>query len=404
MLDRSNIPPHLVNVIEFKTAGMVPPNKIIFGYNSINKVGIEAAKYGDKVMIVSDETMQKVGTVDTVAKVLKKEELEIALFASVEPEPHIETIETLYDQCKKTSSSVIVGVGGGSVMDVSKLAAQALGENKRPSDYMSGSATPVKKRLPLILIPTTSGTGSEVSPYTVVMIGDRKQFLTSDFYYPDMAIIDPLLTITMPSQVTASTGLDALSHAIESLMHRNANDFTYTFGRTAIEMIGRYLRRAVADAEDLEARYYMSMAATMAMLGMSTSGGLYAHSVSFVITKYNPVAHGIGCGLGLPYLMDYNRPIIGNKLIMIADSFGEKIDSLSDEDAARKSIAAVIGLMQDCRLPIALKDCEGFKEDDLPDMAEIMINEYPRPMNPRKMTSEDAGKYWRNIWFGTFNW
>jgi len=399
-----NIPVHLSKIIEFKTAGVVPPNKVIFGFQSTNTVGYEAAKYGDRVMIVSDTTMQSIGVTDSINEILRNHDLEVDLFTSVEPEPHMETVENLYDQCKQSESSVIIGVGGGSVMDVSKLAAQSVGEGNRPIEYVKGSTSPIKDGLPLILIPTTSGTGSEVSPYTVMMIGDRKQFLSSDFYYPDMAIIDPALTITMPSEVTASTGIDALSHAIESIMHQNANDFTYTFARTAIEMISRYLRSAVMNGEDLEARYYMSMAATMAMLALSTSGGLYAHSVSFVLTKYNPTPHGVGCGLGLPYLMDYNRPLIKEKLIKIAVAFGERTYLYSDEDVAKKSVFSVIDIMKDCRLPVALKDCEGFKEEDLTDMAELMVNDYPRPMNPRKMTYEDAKKYWRNIWFGTFNW
>lgn len=394
------IPSNLEKIIEFKTAGMTPPNKIIFGFKAVDRIGTEAKKYGQQVMLVSDDTMQKIGVVDSIAAILKASNLQVEIFASVEPEPHIETAEKLYDQCLKSSSTVMIGLGGGSVMDIAKLAAQAVGEKRRPLEYADDSVKPAQRGLPLILVPTTSGTGSEVSPYQVMKIGEKKKFFLDDFYYPDMAIIDPLLTVSMPPSVTASTGIDALSHAIEGIMHKNASDFTYTFGKAAIEMIGKFMRRAVADGEDLEARYYMSMAASLAMIAMSTSGGLFAHSVSFVLAKYNPTPHGVGCGLGLPYLMDFNRPVIKEKLVKIAAAFGEKIWMQSDEYAAKQSVYAVANLMHDCNLPVALKDCAGFREADLGDMAALMLRDYPRPMNPRQMAIKHAEEYWRNMWFG----
>jgi alcohol dehydrogenase len=251
----------------------------------------------------------------------------------------------------------------------------------------------------MILIPTTAGTGSEVSPYSVVKIGEKKYFPMSPFFYPDIAIIDPGLTISMPPFITASTGMDALSHAIEGMMHKNANPFCDALCLAGVQMIGCHLRRAVANGEDLEARYYMSLGATLCMMGMSMSGGLYAHSVSFVIGKYKPTPHGIGVALGLPYLMAFNLPVVASRLAKIAAALGEPIWMYSEQEAAKRAIHAVKSLMTDVGLPLTLKDY-GISEKDLPDMANMMISLYPRPMNPRSMDQESSINYWRNMWNG----
>ena len=183
-------------------------------------------------------------------------------------------------------------------------------------------------------------------------------------------------------------------------MHKNANPFSDALCLDGAQMIGSYLRRAVGNGEDLEARYYMSLGATLCMMGMSMSGGLYAHSVSFVVGKYKPTPHGVGVSLGLPYLMAFNLPVVSAKLAKIAAALGEPIWMYSEQEAAKRAIHAVKSLMADIGLPVALKDY-GISENDLPDMANMMIKLYPRPMNPRAMDQEGSMTYWRNMWNGT---
>jgi alcohol dehydrogenase class IV len=182
-------------------------------------------------------------------------------------------------------------------------------------------------------------------------------------------------------------------------MHKNANPFCDALCLAGVQMIGCHLRRAVANGEDLEARYYMSLGATLCMMGMSMSGGLYAHSVSFVIGKYKPTPHGIGVALGLPYLMAFNLPVVASRLAKIAAALGEPIWMYSEQEAAKRAIHAVKSLMTDVGLPLTLKDY-GISEKDLPDMANMMISLYPRPMNPRSMDQESSINYWRNMWNG----
>ncbi len=205
------IPSELDRVFDFRTTGMIPPNRVVYGFRAIEQIGAEASSLAKgKVLVVSDETLEKIGTLNRVTSLLSSAGFSVDTFTDVEPEPHVETAEALYEKCMEGDFSLLIGVGGGSVMDVTKLAAQSAGRKRPPRDYVDGKVTPDAKGLSIILIPTTGGTGSEVSPYLVVTIGEKKRFLVDPHYYPDIALIDPLLTVSMPPWVTASTGIDAL--------------------------------------------------------------------------------------------------------------------------------------------------------------------------------------------------
>jgi alcohol dehydrogenase len=397
------VPSNLDRVFEFCTTGMTPPNRMIFGFRAIDQIGAEASKLAKgKVFVVSDEVLQKMGIVDQVKTLLSSEGLTVETFTEVEPEPHIETVEAMYEKCAGNDFSLIVGVGGGSVMDLAKLTAQSVARGVSPRQYLDREVSAEGRGLPLILAPTTSGTGSEVSAALVVAVGQEKRFLISPFYYPDMAIIDPLLTVTMPPAITASTGIDALSHAIEAMLHKNANPISDSFSLTGIELVGTYLRRAVADGEDLDVRYHMSMASTLSMMGMAMTGALYAHSAGYIITKYKPTPHGIGCALGLPYTMAFNQPVSTAKLARIGQALGEQTLLLSQQEASKSAVRSVVDLMKDVGLPVTLKEYGGINEKDLEEMAELMIKLYHRPLNPRPMGRDESIRFWQDMWNGIF--
>lgn len=238
-------------VFEFRTVGMPSPNRIIFGCGAVNSVGEEAAKLAKgKALLVSDEILDKLGTVEKVKGVLEGAGFDVSTFTNVEAEPHIETAEALYENHVGKAFSLLVGVGGGSVMDMSKLAAQCIANDIHPRKITDGEVVPDTRGLPLILAPTTSGTGSEVSPIFVITVGKDKKFVNNPFFFSDISIVDPVLTVSMPPRVTASTGLDALSHAIEGMMNTNASPLSDIFCLGGIELAGAYLRKAVADGEN----------------------------------------------------------------------------------------------------------------------------------------------------------
>ena len=396
------LPRELHRIIDFRMPAMSPPNRLIFGLGAADQVGLEASAMvkGKKALVISDEILEKLKTVDQIVAALSASGFSVDTFARVEPEPHVETVEAICEMCNMADYSVLVAVGGGSVMDVAKLAAQSAGRGRSPREYLLGKAVPDGPGLPLIVLPTTSGTGSEVSFYLVCAIGEEKKFFGNPYCFADMAIVDPLLTVSMPPIVTAGTGIDAITHAIEGMMHKNSTPLGDSFSLAGIEMISKYLRKAVADGQDLEARYYMSMAASLSMMGMMLSGGLFAHSVSYIVPLYKPTPHGIGCGLGLPYLMKFNLPVIPGKLCRIAAAMGEPTWSMSEIDAAKTAVYSVAELMEDVGLPLSLQEYGDLNEADLQNMADKMIELYPRPMNPRPMDKEASRQYWMDMWEG----
>ncbi|MBW1903153.1 MAG: iron-containing alcohol dehydrogenase [Deltaproteobacteria bacterium] len=395
-------PQNLAKPVNLWTSGLRPPQQFQIGLGVSQQVGTCASKLteGKKALVVSDEVLCKIGTVDTMVSFLDEAGFSVEIFTNVEPEPHVETADAIYEQYIERDISVMVGLGGGSVMDMSKLAAQALGNNLPPHSYADSKATPNNGGLPLILLPTTSGTGSEVSTYVVVTCGQEKRFFSDPHWLPNVSLIDPILTVSMPPSVTATTGMDALTHAVEGIMNVNNTPMCEALCLSAIDRIAKCLRRAVAVGEDLEARYNMLVGSSMAMMGFNMAGGgLYAHSVSFVIPVYKPAPHGLGCALGLPYLMDYNLQTITDRLSKIANAMGEPVLTNSQLVAAKKAVHAVISLMKDIGLPLTLKDF-GINEDDVEKMAVQMIEIFPRPFNPRPMNKEDSIKYWRAMYDG----
>jgi alcohol dehydrogenase len=394
-------PIELTEVSNFISVGMKEPRKISIGLGVSKNVGKDASQLvdGKTALLISDEILKNLGTVDLIVSFLNEEGFTVETFTSVEAEPHIETAESLYDLSIDKNISVIVGLGGGSVMDMSKLTAQALGNKVKPGEFGDRKIPPNSNALPLILLPTTSGTGSEVSFYFVVSYGEEKRFFSSPNLLPDISMIDPLLTISMPPRVTATTGIDALSHAIEAVMHKKSSPMCEAIAMGSITMITKYLRRAVFNGEDLEARYNMSVGSAMAMMGFNMAGGLWAHSVSYIIPLIKEIPHGLGCSLGLPFLMDFNRPVIPGCLAKIANAMGELNGNCNEINAARKAVKAVAELIVDIHLPLTLKEI-GIESEVLEEMALKMVEMYPRPLNPRNMGKAEAIDYWKAMYEG----
>ena len=393
------VPAHLKREFVFQTAGILPPNAIIFGFNTVKKVGEQAAKLGGKqAILVTDAIMVQLGYADLVKGSLEKEGLKVEVFGKVDPEPHLETADALYEMVRKTKFDIVIGLGGGSSMDMAKLTSIVATNPQPPLELMTKKVVnnPTLKK---ILIPTTSGTGSEVSMFFVASSGKDKYFMGTPYAYPEIAIIDPGLTVSMPPKVTASTGIDALSHAVDSVMNKLANPWYDSLAFGGIELVAKYLRRATFNGQDLEARYYMSMGATTSMISMTGTGGLYSHSISYVLAMFQPTAHGIGCGVSLPYTMAYNLPVLEDKLALIARAMGERIDSLSSRQAARRAVEMVYDLTAEVKMPVSLKEM-GFQHEDVYKMAEICISKYPRPNNPRPMSKEDCLALFEAMWEG----
>lgn len=386
----------------FQTVGMCPPGGIYFGNNILKDIGELASGFGvNKALLVTDAVILSLGYAEIIQKTLDQRNISTEVFSQVEPEPQMNTAEILWDRARKGNYDLIIGLGGGSAIDMAKLASITVTNDITPLEFMSKEKNAHRPGLKKILIPTTAGAGSEVSRYIVVSSDNRKYGASSPFVYADAVIIDPLLTLSMSPGITAVTGIDALSHAVDAIMNKYDNPFFDAIALGAIELISNYLRRAFCKGDDIEARYHMSLAASMAMLAMDGKGvALYSHSISYVLSSIKPISHGIGCGLALPYTMAANLSAIPHKLARIASAMGERTESLTPYSAGQRAVQRVYGLIKELRLPLSLQDL-GYEPGDLAKMAKNCFIKYKREYNPKELTLKDCTAIFETMWNGS---
>lgn len=383
---------------------------LVFGINAIEKLGERAEAYGKYALVITDRVLEKIGTVDKAVDSLEKTGITVEIFNECEAEPRLEIYDRAKDVAREFKPDMIIGVGGGSNMDIAKVTA-ALATNEGDAiDYIvplpKEHEVPPKefkaKRLPLIQVPTTSGTGSEVTRWAVVTVKGKKwDFKGNIQFLCDHAIVDPMLASTMPPNLTASTGIDALCHAIESIMTTSANFMTLPHSFKAIEFISKYLRRAYVNSEDdLEARYYMSLAATYAGFALCNVGVVLAHAVAYTFAAQHRIPHGASCGITLPYVMEYNLPLIQEKLAKIGEAMGLK----RNENLRRRAhlaVLAVYDLLKDLGMPTSLREV-GISKNEIPVMVEdlLTVHTYLYPNNPRKVVEEPIRELYERMWEG----
>ena len=383
----SQLPEDQKKTVSIQFPGTLPGGRLYFGCGTFLEIGKEAKKLeATKAVIITGPTLVSLGIADLAAELLAEEGIQSVVFDQVPPEPHLDTMKEAAAMVRQEKADLIIGLGGGSPMDTAKLAAVAGANVESVDELVQNSSEAINASLPTILIPTTSGTGSEVSPYIVYSDGGRKGFVTSAYTYATIALIDPLLTATMPPSVTAATGLDALTHGMEGATGKT-NPYTLAMSSRCAELTFRFLPRAVKDGNDIEARTGMAFASILGMLAYTQGGGLYAHSISYILTIEKDCAHGLGCGLALPYTLRYNREMIPELLYNLQESINRSDDYHAD--SADEVIAQFKKLTEDIGMPSDLK-AVGYTEDDMPAFADTLVTKYYRANNPRSMSPEEA--------------
>ncbi len=377
-----------------KISTFLSPNKISIGIGAAKQVGVDAkALGGKKALIVTDPGVVKAGLIDGIQESLESENVHTGIFDRVIAEPPARVIDESAQIARKEGYDIIIGVGGGSSLDAAKGASIMAVNKGKVLDY-AGIDTVPKKGLTKILVPTTSGTGSEVTRVFVVTdeAEKTKKVVYSNLNLADVAIVDPLLTISMPSVVTADTGVDALVHAIETYVSVNATPFSDILAIEAIRLIAEGLPVAYAKGNNIEARYNMALAANLAGLAF-TSGGLGAvHGLAYVLGTGYHMSHGRSNAIMLPHVMDYNRIGDLNKYARIGKAMGEGIQGLSAYEAAGKAVDAVKKLIAAVNISIKLPDY-GIRKGDLPKLVEGGMKQARLFVpNPRDLTKEDVRK------------
>ncbi len=377
-----------------KISTYLSPNKISIGLGAAKQVGLESkALGGKKALIVTDPGVVKADLIDGIQASLESEKVHTGIFDRVVAEPPARLVDESAQIARQEGYDIIIGVGGGSALDVAKGASIMAINKGKILDYAGIDQVP-KGGLPKILLPTTGGTGSEASRVFVLTdeAENTKKVVYSNFNLADVAIIDPLLSLSMPPVVTADTGMDALVHAIEAYVSVNATPFSDILAVEAIRLIAESLPIAYVKGSDIGARYNMALAANLAGLAF-TSGGLGAvHGLAYVLGTEYHMSHGRSNAIMLPHVMDYNK--IGNldRYARIAEAMGENIQGLSAYEAAGKSVDAVKKLLEAVNISISLPDY-GIHHEELPKLVEGGMKQSRLFVpNPRDLSKEDVEK------------
>ena len=361
------------------------PTKLIVGPGCINQAGEQMkALGGRKTLIVTDPGVEGAGILEDVYEAFRAAGTDYALYRDVEPNPSMECVEAAAKLYRSEGCDSLFGIGGGSSMDTAK-AVGALITNNMDLLSMGGVGKLINPIPPLIVAPTTCGTGSEVTNTAVVGVlkERRKMPINSPFLFPKIAIIDPMLLLKLPAPIMAATGMDALCHAIESYINLNTNPITDCLDLQAITMISRNLRPAVANGS-LEAIAEMVLASTLAGMSFTNNGLAAVHPLSHPVTAHAGVPHGVANAILLPFIMEFS--LIGSldRFARIAETMGEDTGGLTAIEAARLAPKAVRDLARDVGIPTSLK-AFGMEESMIPAMLGDAMKGRSFMINPRRL-------------------
>jgi alcohol dehydrogenase class IV len=362
------------------------------GPGAIKTIGDEVKKRGiAKVLIVTDKGVIGAGLTGPVETSLTEAGIAYAIFDGVEPDPRYEIVADCVAMVEKEKAELLIGLGGGSPIDITKTTAIMVTNEGPISEYFGIDLIP-NPGLPTIMVPTTAGTGSEVTPIAILSDeGEKlKKGVVSPHMYPSMGILDAELTIGLPPHVTAATGMDALIHAVEAYTSINATGLTDMFNIRAIEIIYNNLRIAYAKGDNIEARSAMMEGALLAGIGFANAGVTAVHAFAYPIGAEFHIPHGVANTLMLPHVIRYN--VLGNlpKFAGLAKPFGIPTEGLDDLQIVDRVIAAIDRLADDIRVPRHLADF-GVTEKDVPMLAEgVMKVTRLLANNPRTLNYEDA--------------
>ncbi|MGG0521763.1 iron-containing alcohol dehydrogenase [Priestia aryabhattai] len=328
------------------------------GWGSLQQLLPEVKKYDPAhILIVTDPVLKDIGLVDKVSAPLIQNGYEVDVYADTAPEPPLALGEKLVSYAKSRKFDLVIGVGGGSALDLAKLTAVLAVHDGAVEEYLNltGTKQITEKGLPKILIPTTSGTGSEVTNISVLSLESSKDVVTHDHLLADAAIVDPELTLSVPSKVTAATGIDALTHAVEAYVSVNANPVTDALALKAIRMISSSLRTAVENGEDKEARTQMSYGSYLAGLAFFNAGVAGVHALAYPLGGQFHISHGESNAVLLPYVMGYIRSSCVTKMRDIFEALGGNATSLSTEEASYQCVKHLQSLVKDVGIPQTLR-------------------------------------------------
>jgi len=391
--------------------------KIIMGINAIDNLSslaMELAK-NMSVLLVTDKNLEKIGSSIQLKESLQNTGFAVDTYSAKVSEPGIEEAHQITTTARKGNYGLFIGLGGGSIMDLTKIAAVMADTPGELEDYLCPSEKQLGKSKPKIMIPTTSGTGSECSNFAVVIakderIGPIKTWIAGEAVLADSAIVDPALTISLPPRETARCGMDALSHVAEAVLSMKSNPISDALALKAIELIFHNLKKAWQQGTDINARWQMSLAATIGGIVITypwiAGPALIGHVASEGISALYGVSHGETCGVLLPYVFWYNSPhqYAREKLIKIVEVMGTEVAKCDQKDAVKHAITNTFDLLEEIDMPTSLKEL-GILEKDIPMLSEYILKRAEEmysmsEYNPIKATKENIEEFFSKAMHG----
>lgn len=358
------------------------PTKIIFGIDSSKDVEIEMTPLGgNKAVVVTDQGIMKAGLVDHIVKALGSKC--VGVFSDVPQDTGVEVVDAGAAFAKKNGADIVVSVGGGSVIDTAKGMCILLTEGGNLRDF-NGVQLLSRPQIPHVVIPTTAGTGSEVTNVAVIMDKEmgQKRLVVENFNVPRLAILDPKMTAKLPKLMTAGTGMDAMTHAVESLHAMPHEPITDGLGMHAIRLLYRHLPTCVENGDDLVARGQVQIAATIAGWAFGIAGVGNVHALAHSIGAVAHVPHGIANGILLAECMEFNIESCPEAYAMVAEACGVREKGMDDMEAAKAAITAMRGFTKKIGHPQKLSEMK-VKEDDIVKAAELSLGDGAIVNNPR---------------------
>jgi alcohol dehydrogenase class IV len=380
-------------------AGLPPfvsplPAVLVFGSGKIREIGRVTAALGKRALVViGGASLEGAGHLATIEESIGDAGVECRIFAGVPAEPTVDWVDRGREALAEQDGDVVLGIGGGSVIDVAKAVAALAREDEPTIAYHRGEATVTRRGLPMVAAPTTSGTGAEVTPNSVLTDPELhvKASLRGGDLMPTAAIVDPQLTVSCPPEQTAQSGLDAIVQALETYVSRAASPYSDALALRALELMAPALAAAVRDGRDLEARERMALGSTMGGMALACARLGLVHGLAHPIGHFWALPHGEVCGLLMPAVMEFNLPVAAAKYATAARAIGAASEAEGDDDAARKLVAWFRELAKEVglRRP-AVFDEKRLTAEEHSLIVEQTLASGSTKHNPRAATAEDV--------------
>lgn len=379
--------------------GFFMPNISLMGEGALEDAGNEIKKLGfKKALVVTDKVLVEVKLVDVLLKVLDNVDVAYKIFDGTHPNPTKKNVNDGIKMFKDTSCDFVISFGGGSPHDCAKGIALVLANGGEIKDY-EGLDKSAKPQLPLIAINTTAGTASEITRFTIITDEDRhvKMAIVDKHVTPLIAVNDPKLMYGMPKSLTAATGMDALTHAIEAYVSTISTPVTDACAEKAIVLIAKNLVNAVNDGQNAEARSDMAYAEYLAGMAFNNASLGYVHAMAHQLGGFYDLPHGVCNALLLPYVQDFNKKAAAVRLKHVASLLGADVSNLSNEDGAKKAVELIKEMASKVGIPKSLAEL-GVKEEDFSILADNALKDVCGLTNPIQATKEEIIQIFRNAY------